>query len=51
VAMLADPRRTAERVAAARALVLGSHTMDHRVAELTELLAQHDLTPGAGPGR
>lgn len=50
VALLAQPRRTAERVAEARALVLGSHTMDHRVAELTELLERHDLVPGTGPG-
>ncbi len=50
VSLLADPRRTAERVAAARALVLGTHTMDHRVAELTELLERHDLVPGTGPG-
>lgn len=51
VSLLADPRRTAERVAAARALVLGAHTMDHRVAELAELLDRHHLTPATGPRR
>ena len=38
---------SAQRVAAARALVLGSHTMDHRVAELTELLARHGRAVGS----
>jgi hypothetical protein len=51
VSLLADPRGTAARVAEARALVLGAHTMDHRVAELTELLTRHDLLPATGTRR
>ncbi|MBX3287406.1 MAG: glycosyltransferase family 1 protein, partial [Actinobacteria bacterium] len=50
VGLLADPRGTAARVAEARELVLASHTMDHRVAELTELLERHELVPGDGAG-
>lgn len=40
-----DPDERRERAAAARALVLGAHTFDHRVVELDDLLRRHDLHP------
>lgn len=39
----ADPARTAARTAAARDLVLGAHTFDHRAAQLAETLRRRGL--------
>ena len=44
----ADPESTAARAGAARDLVIGAHTFDHRVAELMGMLVEHDLV--AQPG-
>jgi O-antigen biosynthesis protein len=44
-----DADRTAERTRAARELVLGAHTFDHRARELDALLLRHGLVePRAG---
>lgn len=48
VATESDPDGTRARTEAARALVLGAHTFDHRVNELMGLLAVHGLIDQPG---
>ena len=45
----ADPDGSARRSLAGRQLVLDGHTFDHRVVELTSLLARHGLDTSSQP--